>query len=492
MILKEINKYRRLYFTIIFVILIFNWCEGENPQNKPNILLISVDDLNDWVGCLGGHPQVKTPNIDYLASKGVLFTNAHAQTAICNPSRTSIMTSLYPSTTGIYFNSGRIKDSPAAEKNVVLTKRFEREGYAVIGAGKLFHHHEENEKNIKYYAGDFGNFGPLPDKKLSSFTGVKVWDWGPYPSHDEQMPDYKIAKWATRKLGKKYDSSFFLAVGFYRPHVPMYAPRKWFNLYPLKNLILPVVKQKDIADIPQYGYNLTKSDDKVNRLEPTHEWVIKNDQWKNLVQSYLASISFVDDQIGRVMDALENSLFKDNTYVVLFGDHGFHLGEKDIWGKQTLWERSTRVPLILIGPSIPKGRVCNKPVQLLDIYPTLLELTGHKADPKLEGHSIVKLLKYPEQDWPYKARSCFGPGNYAICSERYRYIHYNDGSEELYDHESDPHEWNNIINNQGIQEIIKTHKLVIPQECYLILGSGSTGHRAYSEAEEKLNDNKKK
>lgn len=483
---KDVCK--KLAGTLLLAILsmLFS-CSGAKHQQdpSPNILLIIVDDLNDWVGCLGGHPQVETPNIDYLASKGVLFANAHCQTAICNPSRTSIMTSLYPSTTGIYFNAGNLEDSPVIDCDDVLTRRFEKEDYYVCGAGKIFHGGRDHFY-MENYAGEFGGFGPLPKEKLTTFSGHQLWDWGPYPDRDDQMPDHRISDWGVNQLQKKYDKPFFIGIGFYRPHVPLYVPQKWFDLYPLETIQLPDIKQQDLNDISQYAFNLTH----LEHIEPTHEWILENDQWNNLVQAYLACISFVDYQIGKVVNALENSPYKENTYIVLYSDNGFHLGEKGIWAKQTLWEESTRVPMIVVGPDIPEGKVCIQPVQLLDIYPTLLEITGHEADPELEGHSLVPLLKEPEAAWPYPARSSFGPGNYAIRSERYRYIHYNDGSEEFYDHKTDPHEWYNQINKPEFAEIIKEHKAFLPETSYPILGSGSTGHKAYAAAEA-LRKNKK-
>jgi arylsulfatase A-like enzyme len=451
-----------------------------NAENKKNILLIPVDDLNDWIGVLGGHPQAKTPNMDALASRGTLFTNAHCQSPVCNPSRASMMTSLYPETSGIYFLSPPIKSSPISMKNPLLTTRFQNEGYYVAGAGKIMHG-KENYVHIPNYAGSNGKFGPIPKKKIAPFPGNKLWDWGVFPEKDQDMPDFKTAAWGVNKLAEKYDKPFFLATGFFRPHVPQYAPRKWFDMHPLETLELPKIKPDDLANVPQYGINLTR----LKHLAPTHEWVIKNDQWKPLVQSYLACVSFVDDQIGKVVKALEKSPYKDNTYIVLYSDHGFHLGEKERWAKRSLWKDGARVPLIIVGPGIKAGQVCNKPVQLLDIYPTLLELTGHQADSKLEGNSLVPLLKNPQAEWLNMARTSFGPNNYAIISEQFRYIHYNDGSEEFYDHKKDPEEWNNQINNPEYASIIKKLKLAAPKKFHPILGKTSTGHKAFS-ATEKL------
>jgi arylsulfatase A-like enzyme len=197
-------------------------------------------------------------------------------------------------------------------------------------------------------------------------------------------------------------------------------------MYPLETLQLPKVAENDLKDIPEYGVNITR----LRHIVSTMEWVEENDQWKPLVQSYLACVSFVDDQVGKLLDALDSSPHQGNTYVVLYTDHGFHLGEKEPFAKRSLWEDGTRTPMIIAGPGILEGAVCSKPAQLLDIYPTLLELTGLKADPKLEGKSLVPLLKKPQADWPHYARTSFGSGNYSIVSEDYRYIHYNDGSEK--------------------------------------------------------------
>ena len=445
---------------------------------KPNVLLIAIDDLNDWIGCMGGHPQAKTPNIDRLAARGVLFANAHCQSPVCNPSRASMMTSLYPSTSGIYFLNPDLSKSPLAKKNTLMPQRFVQEGYQVTGAGKIFHGNQ-NQRYLPNWAGSFGAFGPSRKEKLSSFPGVRPWDWGVYPERDEQMPDHKIAAWAVDELKKKQDKPRFLAVGFYRPHVPQYAPQKWFDLYPLESLQLPEVMQNDLDDVSDYGINLTR----LHHVAPPHDWVVKNDEWKPLVQSYLACVSFVDHQVGKVLDALDNSPAKDNTLIILYSDHGFHLGEKERWAKRSLWEDSTRVPLIVAGPGVAQGEVCNKPVQLLDVYPTLLELAGLNEDEKLEGHSMAALLKKPDAPWPHMARTSFGPGNYSIRSERYRYIHYNDGSEEFYDHAGDPHEWNNLIENPELATLIKKHRAMIPKNAHPILGKDSTGHKAYKASE---------
>ncbi len=469
----------RLLKTFVIVVLLGSLSSFAREQ--PNILVIAIDDLNDWVGCMGGHPQVKTPNIDRLAERGVLFTNAHCQSPVCNPSRASLMTSLYPSTSGVYFLDPDLDQSPVASKSKLMPDRFQDEGYYVTGAGKLFHG-RQNAKYMPNYGGGFGGAGPRPKKKLTSFPGHPLWDWGPYPERDEQMPDYMVASWAEEHLAKEYKQPLWMGVGFSRPHVPQYAPQKWFDMYPIETVQLPETRPGDLDDLSQYGIDLTR----LEHVAPTHEWVLENNEWKALVQSYLACVSFVDAQVGRVLDAYDENGYGENTYIVLFTDHGFHLGEKERWAKRSLWEDGARTPMIIAGPGIEPGQVCRKPVELIDIYPTLLDLAGLQADPSHEGQSLVPLLDDSKAKWTHFARTSFGPGNYAIISTRYRYIQYNDGSEEFYDHKHDPQEWNNVIKNPEYAEAIERHRKKIPKKRHPVLGEGSTGHLSFEATEAKV------
>ena len=455
-----------------------------SPESKsggteqPNILLIAIDDLNDWIGCMGGHPQAKTPNIDRLAQRGILFNNAHCQSPVCNPSRASMMTGLYPETTGIYFLKPIIEGSPVASKSLLMPERFVQEGYHVTAAGKLFHG-SDNDKYLPNYAGRFGGVGPFPKEKISPFPGGKLWDWGVFPEKDELMPDHMIASWAEQQLKQEYDKPLWLGVGFYTPHVPQYAPQKWFDLYPLETLQLPAVPEDDLADLSEYAINITR----LKHIAPTMEWVQENGQWELLVQSYLACISFVDHQVGRVLDALDASPYGKNTIIVLYTDHGFHQGEKERFAKRTIWQDGAGVPLIIAGPGIAGGKTCTQPVQLLDIYPSLLDLAGLAEDENLEGNSLKPLLKDPGSEWPHMARSSFGPGNVAIISEGYRYIHYNDGSEELYDRQADPHEWNNLAGQQQFESVMEEHRAALPSSYNPVLGENSTGHKSFEATE---------
>ena len=406
--------------------------------DRPNVLLLSIDDLNDWTGCLGGHPQARTPNIDRLAERGTLFTNAHCQSPVCNPSRASLLTGRHPHTSGVYFLSPDLQQAPVLKDLDTLPQRFAKQGYQTLAAGKIFH--TRDKRFFQEYGGNFGGFGPRPKKKLSQPHGHPLWDWGAYPDRDEEMPDHKIASWAAKRIAAmptNLEKPFFMGVGFYRPHVPMYAPKKWFDLFPRDQIQLPKVREDDRDDLSDYAIALTND----NHVSPKHDWVRSAGEWEHAVQAYLASTAFADHCLGIVLDALDQSPHKNNTIVLLFADHGFHLGEKQRWAKRTIWENGTQVPLIAVAPGYQSGNKTNRPVQLLDIYPTLLELAGLPSDPTQEGHSLVTLMKNGQAAWPHAALSSFGKGNYAVRTERYRYIRYRDGSQELYDHENDPHEW---------------------------------------------------
>ncbi|MEP3481789.1 MAG: sulfatase [Fuerstiella sp.] len=449
-----------------------NLLEAADP---PNVLLISIDDLNDWVGCLQGHPQAMTPNIDRLAKMGTLFTNAHCQSPVCNPSRASMMTGRYPHTSGIYFLSPDLKQAPVLQDLKTMPEVFADNGYRTLATGKLFH--SKDKRFFQQYQPS-GGFGPRPKTKLSQPHGHPLWDWGAYPEDETSMPDFKAAQWAAGQLKQKSDKPFFMGVGFYRPHVPMYAPQKWFDLHPRKSIQLPLVNDADRSDLSPYAITLTNT----NHVAPKHEWITEAGQWQHAVQSYLASVSFADHCLGLVLDALEASPHADNTIVVLFSDHGFHLGEKQRWAKRSLWENGTRVPLIICAPGVAKNQRTQQPSELLDIFPTLLELASLPKDDTQEGQSLVPLLKNPERNWNHPAITSFGKGNFSIRSEHHRFIQYLDGSTELYDLRSDPHEWTNLATDQQFADVVTQHQKHIPANQHDVLPGKSTGHEAYSAA----------
>lgn len=454
--------------------------QADDSTKSPNVLLISIDDLNDWVGCLGGHPQAKTPNIDRLASMGTLFTNAHCQSPVCNPSRASMMTGRYPHTTGIYFLSPDLKQAPVLKNVKTLPEVFAANGYKTMATGKIFH---TGDKRFFEQYQPSGGFGPTPKEKISQPHGHPLWDWGAYPEDENLMPDIKAAKWAVGQLNAKHDKPFLMGVGFYRPHVPMFAPQKWFDMHPRQNIQLPLVRNDDRSDLSQYAIDLTN----LEHVSPTHEWITQAGQWEHAVQSYLASVTFADHCLGIVLDALESSEHADNTIIVLFSDHGFHLGEKQRWAKRSLWEDGTRVPIIVSAPSFRTSQRTAQPAELLDIFPTLLELAGLPADATQEGQSLVPLLKNPQQEWNHPAITSFGRGNFAIRSQRYRFIQYHDGSRELYDLTTDPHEWTNLSASADHQQIIAEHAAFLPPTQHPVLPGKSTGHNAYAAANANAN-----
>lgn len=445
---------------------------AQGEKKPPNILFIAVDDLNDWVGCLGGHPQVKTPHMDCLAKRGTVFTNAHCQAPLCNPSRSSLLTGLRPSTTGIYTLKPGIRDVERTRNAVTLPQFLALHGFFTATFGKVFH---DGAIAPKDRAKEFDVWGPAPGmpKPPQPFVkapgGHPAMDWGIFPDDDREQADWKIADAAIAQLkARPKDRPFFVGVGFRLPHVPCYASKKWFDLYPPDSLMLPEVKEDDRADTPEFSWYLHWK-----LPEPRLSWLRKAEQWRPLVRSYLASISFVDSQVGRLLEALDREGLSDNTIVVLWSDHGWHLGEKGITGKNSLWRESTRVPLMFAGPNVSRGAACSQPAELLDMYPTLIALCGlpsptlsprgrGQGEGALEGHSLLPQLQDAKAIRPWPALTTHNQGNHAVRSERWRYIRYADGSQELYDCRNDPREWNNLAGDAKFADIIREHARWLP------------------------------
>jgi choline-sulfatase len=453
---------KQFFFSVCLLAIL---AVSSEAAQRPNILFIAIDDQNDWIGCLDGHPQAQTPRIDALAKRGTLFKNAHCQSPLCNPSRTSLMTGKRPSSTGIYGLAPWIKNLDEYKDYVTLPQYLTKHGaYRTSTTGKIYHGANGRRKSDKEFdvIGTGPSVGARPKQKLvKTPASHPLVDWGVFPHKDEDKGDWKVASWAVDDLLKKKKSKpkepFFLSVGFFLPHVPCYATQKWFDLYPENTLQLPPFLKNDRADTPRFSWYLHWK-----LPEPRHKFLIEANQWKNIVRSYLACTSFVDSQVGRVLDALEESGQADNTIVVLWSDHGFHLGEKEITGKNTLWDRSTRVPLIFAGPGIEKG-VCTKPAELLDIYPTLIDLCGLPKNEQLEGHSLVSQLKDASADREWPAITTHNHDNHGVRSENWRYIQYADGSEELYDMRTDPNEWTNLASKPEYAKIKAEHKAALPK-----------------------------
>jgi arylsulfatase A-like enzyme len=435
------------------LLLLMAWVNAplHASDKRPNVLFIAIDDLNDWIGCLGGHPQVKTPNMDRLAKRGTLFTNAHCQSPLCNPSRSSLLTGLRPSTTGIYGLKPGIREVDALKNHVTLPQTFTSAGYFTFTCGKIYH---DSSLKLADQPREFNTWGPAPGLPKSPKRFVPLpnphpaMDWGPFPKNDEDQADWKIASAAIEAIkNAPRDKPFFISVGFRLPHVPCYASQKWFDFYPDDKLVMPPVNDGDRDDTPMFSWYLHWK-----LPEPRLSQLRKIGHWRSLVRAYLASTSFVDSQVGRVLQALEEAGLADDTIIVLWSDHGYHLGEKGITGKNTLWERSTRVPLMFAGPGIAKNAKCSRPAELLDIFPTLLELGRFPARKDLEGLSLVPQLRDAKAARDRPAITTHNQGNHAIRTEQWRYIRYADGSEELYDIHKDPREWTNLAANVKLAE----------------------------------------
>lgn len=473
----------RMLRCLLFLAAVVCTGSGIARADGPNVLFIAVDDLNDWVGFLGGHPQIKTPNMDRLAQRGVAFENAHCAAPLCCPSRAAIFSGRQPFNTGIYHNGPNIRK--LHPDMVLMPQYFAAHGYRTYGTGKLLHHHTRDiydecffteqrwsplagRQQVEYTKEELRTkttnprhvvrFGPdhteivlplnrMPSDRNPTGVGGESFDWGPFDVEDDDMGDGKITTWAIERLNRQADKPFFLAVGYYRPHIPLWAPRRYFDLYPEQSTILPKVLSSDLDDLSETARRWA--------LEPVtagaHKTVVEHDQWKAAVAAYLACVSFVDAQIGRILDALENSPHADNTIIVLWGDHGWHLGEKQHWGKWTGWERATRVPLLIVPPrsagsQYKIGDTCRRPVGLIDLYRTLIDLCELPEKTDLDGHSLRPLLEDPARETE-PVVTAFDYGNYTIRSGRWRLIRYKDGSEELYDHQTDPHEWHNLASD---------------------------------------------
>ncbi len=440
-----------LLLSIVFLFLTQQG--GADAAERPNVLMISVDDMNDWVGCLGSD-RVPTPNIDALAKRGLLFTNAHAPSPKCAPSRAAILTGRRASTTGLYSNSHWWR--PAYPGLVTLPQHFKNHGYYAAGGGKVHHHTDgfnppdqwdeyfdliADQNLVADYFKRRGENRRFFTEKMPRHPNNSL-DWGPMEVDDMEMGDGHTVRWAMEFLAREQAKPFFLAVGLFQPHLPFYAPKKYFDALPLGSVHLPINKVGDLDDVPPGGQALAAL--RRNDLRMIEE----HDELQRCMQSYLAGIAHADALVGILMEAFDQSAYRDNTIVVLWSDHGYAFGEKDHFAKNTLWERSTHVPFIMAAPGVTTpGTRSRRPVDLTCLYPTLTRLCGLPVPEGLDGVDISPLLKEPNRVWPHPAVIDFLPGNTAIRTEDWRYIRYDEGraGEELYHLRKDPEEWENLI-----------------------------------------------
>jgi len=492
---------RILFLVLTTVLHLLPGCT-QKQDKIPNVLFISIDDLNDWTGALDGHPQVITPNLDRLCDQGLLFTNAHCSQAVCTASRNSLLSGIHPSRSGWYGSTSAMVETydQVMQDHKMLPQYFKDNGYKTMAVGKIFH---KGVSDYKERTGDFWDeVAPtykVPTDLKNRGDGYGGTHFYPFPKEGSQivnhygkeyrsghslcygalerkdMPEGKmfdelISEWAVDQLNKDHEKPFFLAVGFVRPHVPYTAPKEYFDLYDLDEILIPEVPDNEMTDIPVMGKSIAFGTIK----NGDHHAVVSlsDSYWKELVYGYLACVSFVDDQAGKVIEALENSKYADNTIVVLWSDHGQHLGEKKHWRKQALWEESTKVPLLFKIPGQKtKGVTSSQAVSLLDIYPTLVDLCGLPDPDALDGNSLAPLIKRPEMEWDKPVLSSWYYQNYSVRSNNWRYIRYRDGSEELYDHLEDPEEHRNLAADPEYAEIIIEHKMWLPESDVLPAGT---------------------
>lgn len=447
---------------------------------KPNVLFIAIDDLNDWIGCLGGHPQALTPNMDRLAQRGVLFTNAHCAAPACNPSRAAVFSGRMAQTSGVWSNDKGQSLNHNFPDGVLLPESLRKAGYTTLGTGKLLHSKGKDAfeeyfsvgqrwspflgKSHEYTAAELPSKGTdnprhaikhngktytlplnrMPSDRAPNEAKGESFDWGPFDVPDEDFGDTQITNWAIEQINESRERPFFLGVGYYRPHIPLFAPKRFFDRFSNEPGKLPYIKENDLDDLGDAAKKWA-----IEAVTAgSHATVLKHGQWQEAVEAYLACVTYIDHEVGRLLDALDSSSVGKNTIIVLWSDHGWHLGEKQHWGKWTGWERSTKVPLIIApakrdAKAFDLGTRCDQPVSLIDMYPTLMELCG-ATGPTLDGESLVPLLRKPTTQTHRAVVTMFNPGNGSLRTDRWRYIRYADGSHELYDLENDPHEWTNL------------------------------------------------
>lgn len=439
--------------------------ESKRPViEPPDVIMVVVDDLNDWLQIFDDAAPIRTPNLRRLANRGTFFRRAYCVSPACNPSRVATLTGMRPATSGVYGNASDWRQ--ALPHRPTIMQRFQQGGYHVAGAGKIFHHHLDGAFHDE---ASFAEFFPMrpqvyPPEKLNAAPeyGSRNTDWGAWPPQQEQSIDYQTVSWCVQRLQQPTTERLFLACGIFKPHSPFFAPLPWRR----QQIPLPPRQLDDRDDLPAGALSLIRRRNwfwqGMQRVE--HR---RPGSWQQFVDSYAACAEFADAQLGRLLDAVDASARYRNAIIVLWSDHGFHLGEKNHIEKFALWEKTCHVPFVVVAPGVARaGARCDRPVDLSVLYPTLLELAALPPDPQVDGRSVVPLLRNPTADWSQPAVMSYQRGNHAVRSKRWRYIRYADGSEELYDHSTDPHEWHNLVPDLAarpeLQLVIRQHRLWLP------------------------------
>jgi arylsulfatase A-like enzyme len=474
-------------------ILFLSSCSSQPPRRSPpNILIISLDDMNDWIGPMGGHPQARTPHLDAFAENALTFRRAYTPSPSCNPSRTAMFSGKAPWVTGLYNNPQTWRHVVGDE--LMMPEYFRKAGYWVAGAGKIYHGNMPDPRGWDdYFPSPIKHMPdywlPVRDEKtgetrfaltdneiredspkdvtftMPPFKGMYVaFDFKPLPVSTEQTGDFSSVRWISEQLRRKHDKPFFLAAGIYRPHLPWYVPQEYFDKFPIEQVQLPAVLESDLDDVPEEGQRVAR-----NRY---HEHVVEAGLWREAVQGYLAAISYSDALVGKLLADLDASPYADNTIVVIFSDHGWQLGEKKHWRKFSLWEDVLNTVLMVRVPrgvpGLPAGNhpggISNRNVSLMDVFPMLTELAGIDPKPGVSGRSIVPLLRDPATRWDHPVVSVYGDRHYSVIQGDWHYIRYAAGGEELYSLADDPHEWQNLAGVPGHADRMAEMESFIPEE----------------------------
>ena len=471
----KIKANHLFYLLLILILAAVNGCKVTKTEllKHPNVLFISIDDLNDWIEPLGGHPQAKTPNLSSLAEEGVCFTRAYCAGTACNPSRTALLTGMAPHNTGMYVNMQVWREVLGDVQTI--PQYFTANGYWSAGAGKIFHNSQPDPRSWEDYYPSLERhmpryFHPGNGKQVNmpDIEGLyDAFDWSPIDLEDDETADCGSVDWVIDQLNRQHDRPFFLACGIYRPHLPWYVPKKYFDMFPLDSVKLPLVLADDRDDLPPGSLELN------NRQRRYHIPLIENGLWEEAVQGYLASIAYSDAMLGRLLKGLEESSYSDNTIIVLWSDHGWALGEKEHWRKFHIWNDIARVVCMIKVPegteALPQGSSagikCNRVVSLMDLYPTLIELCNLPQNDDLYGRSLVPLLENPGLEWDHPAIIASSKMDFGISYGDWRYLWYHDnGGEELYNIIDDPHEWYNLAGDPDYEEILKKMRAYVPAD----------------------------
>lgn len=431
-------------------------------DERPNVLFIAVDDLNDWIEPLGGHPQTRTPNLQRFSEEAVTFARAYCASPGCNPSRGALLTGIHTYRSGLYSNYQDWRKIPTLISVNTLNQHFRKNGYFTAGAGKIYHYEQVDSLGWDEYFPSIkkpmpnDNFPATRPASMPTFKYMyNMFDWAALPLADSATADYQSVDFIAGLLKRDHDKPFFLACGIYRPHLPWYVPQSYVDMFPLDSIQLPKLLDSDTADLGAFACH-----ELAERGGNYHKHVVQAGLWKDAVRAYLASVAYADARVGQLLEALKRSKYADHTIVVLWSDHGWQLGEKNHWRKFALWENLNRSVLML---KVPKGTsrmpagstpgTTYSVVSLLDIYPTLIKLCGLPGRNDLDGIALDQLLADPKKIISRPVITTYDYGSYSVRWDQWHYIRYVDDSEELYDLDKDPEEWSNLAGDSGYAEV---------------------------------------